>query len=302
VKWLELSIRTTPEYVEPISELFRRYGDRGAVVQQEGDWDPDTTIADLRPPTSVVVSTYVPLDATARNRQAMIDVGIRLISILNPMEPLQERILDEQEWETAWRSHFTLLRIGTRLVIKPTWQEYLPNSREKVMELDPGMAFGTGHHPTTRMCLEELERRVSDGMRVLDMGTGSGILAVAASKLGAQSVVAMDIDTIAVRMARANLRHNGITQMVKVIHGTLPHPQVSNKRFELVTANIIARTIIEKTRLLTDVLAPGGVLVASGILQDQQNEVEKAFHRTPLVILDIRQQDDWVAVLARRSG
>ena len=299
MKWLELSIRATPEYVEPLSELFRRYGEGGVVVEEEGDWDPDNDPDDPGPPTSVVVRTYLPLDVTAHNRRGMIDVGVRLISLLQPMDGLQERVLEEEEWEAAWKAHFTLLRVGKRLVIKPTWQEYSPRAGELVVELDPGMAFGTGHHPTTRMCMEELELRVAPGMRVLDLGTGSGILAIVAAKLGAGSVLALDVDAVAVRAARANLRHNGVSRKIRTFQGTLPHPQAPPGSFHLVVANITATAIAGVAHPLAEVLAPDGVVVASGIIRERQAEAEEALKEV-LVILDRRYDGDWVTLVARR--
>ena len=298
MKWLELSIRTTPEYVEPLSELFRRYGHGGVVVQEEGDWDPDDESREAGPPTSVVVTTYLPLNSTARTRRGMIDVGVRLIALIQPMDGLQERVLDEGEWEAAWKSHFTLLRIGQCLVIKPTWQEYLPEAGEVVVELDPGMAFGTGHHPTTRMCLEELEHRMVPGMRVLDLGTGSGILSIAAAKLGVARVVALDVDAVALRTARGNVRFNGVARKVRTLQGTLPHPGAVPGSFDLVLANITARAIAEVARPLAEVLAPGGVVVASGIIRERQIEAEQALQDV-LAGLDRRYDGDWVTLVAR---
>ncbi|MDP7240528.1 MAG: 50S ribosomal protein L11 methyltransferase [Dehalococcoidia bacterium] len=300
MKWLEFSIRTTPEYVEPISELFRRYGESGVVVEEVGDWDPDATSGELPPPTSVTVRTYIPLDATAQSRREMVDIGVRLISLLQPMGDLEERELDEDEWEAAWKSHFTLLRVGKRLAIKPTWQEYTPADGEEVVELDPGMAFGTGHHPTTRMCLEELERRILPGMRVLDLGTGSAILAVAAAKLGAAEVVALDIAFEVLPVARANVASNGVAQKVRVLGGTLPHEQVQRASFDLVVANITAQAIVDLAYSIADVLAPSGVVAASGILVEYQAGVEEALSNESLEIVERRHDDDWALLVACR--
>jgi len=300
VKWLEFSISTTPEYVEPISELFRRYGESGVVVEEVGDWDPDQVSGELAPPTSVTVRTYIPLDATAQSRREMIDIGVRLISLLQPMGDLEERELEEDEWETAWKSHFTLLRVGKRLVIKPTWQEYTPADGEEVVELDPGMAFGTGHHPTTRMCLEELERRILPGMRILDLGTGSAILAVAAAKLGAAEVMALDIASDVLPVARTNVDSNGVTQKVRVLGGTLPQQQVKQASFDLVVANITAHAIAELAHSIAEVLVPSGVLAASGILVEHQADVEEALSNESLEVVERRYDDDWVLLVAAR--
>jgi ribosomal protein L11 methyltransferase len=298
-KWLELSIRTTPEYVEPLSELFRRYGEGSVVVEEEGDWDPDNDTADPGPPTSVVVKTYMPVDATTVNRRGMIDVGVRLVSLLQPMDGLQGRFLEEEEWENAWKAHFTLLRVGKRLIIKPTWQEYASSGAEVLVELDPGMAFGTGHHPTTRMCLEELEQRVRPGMQILDLGTGSGILAIAAVKLGVASVVALDVDSMAVKAAGENIQYNRVTRKVRLFAGTLPNPKVLPGSMDLVVANITARAIAEVARPIAEALAPGGVLIASGIIMERQADVETALQGV-MVIRERRTDGDWVTLVAER--
>ncbi|MEE8442241.1 MAG: 50S ribosomal protein L11 methyltransferase, partial [Dehalococcoidia bacterium] len=247
------------------------------------------------------VRTYLPMNNTVRSRREMIDVGVRLLSYLQPMEGLKERVLEEEEWEAAWKAHFTLLKIGTRLVIKPTWQEYTSGAEETVVELDPGMAFGTGHHPTTRACLEELERRVVPGMRVLDLGTGSGILSIAAAKLGAGEVIALDVDEGAVRTADANCRYNKVGSMVQILQGTLPHPSAGSGSFDLVVANITAKAIVSAAPALAVVLAPTGVLVASGIIEEHQNEVEQALQGV-LKVLERHYDGDWVTLVAGCSG
>ena len=301
MKWSELSIATLPEYVEPLSEVFRRYGEGGVVVEEQSDWDPDDGPLPPGPPTSVTVRTYLPQDATYRNRKAMIEVGIKLVSLLQPLGELQERFLKEDEWEWAWKSHFTLLRVGRRLVVKASWQEYTPRKKEAVVELDPGMAFGTGHHPTTWMCLEQIEKRVEEGMRVLDLGTGSGILCIAAIKLGAGRAVALDSDSIAVSSARANFRANGLGRRVKLIHGTVPHGQVAAGSFELAVANVTAKVIVDKAQALGDSLAPGGVLVVSGIIQERLGEAEAALAQASLVHLERQQDGDWVTLVMGRG-
>ena len=163
------------------------------------------------------------------------------------------------------------------------------------------MAFGTGLHPTTRMCLEELERRILPGMRVLDLGTGSAILAIAAAKLGAAEVVALDIASDVLPVARANVVSNGVAQRVRVLGGTLPHQRVKLASFDLVVANITAQTIADLAHSIAEVLIPSGVLVASGILVEQQAKVEEALSNEPLEIVERRKDDDWALLVARRG-
>ena len=299
MKWLQLSVRTKPEFVEPVSELFRRYGERDVIVQEEVDWDPDNT-SEMAPPTSVVVMTCLPMDSMTSSRREMIDVGIRLVSILEPGASLEDRVVDEDEWETAWKSRFTIKHIGKRLVLKPTWQAYLPTTDDVVIELDPGMAFGTGHHPTTRMCLEQLERMLIPGMRVLDLGTGSGILAIAAVKLGAGSVVGLDIDEMAVQTARANVEQNR-TCRVRLIHGSLPHSEVQDGEYDLAMANVTAGVVASYAGSLARALRRNGLLIASGILEERRKGVEAALAES-FVVEQSLTDGDWLTVVARKPG
>ncbi len=299
MKWLQLSVRTTPEFVEPVSELLRRYGERDVIVQEEGDWDPDNA-GEMAPPTSVVVMTCLPMDSTTSNRREMIDVGIRLITILEPGASLEDRVVDEDEWETAWKSRFTVKHIGKRLVLKPTWQIYWPAPGDVVIELDPGMAFGTGHHPTTRMCLEQLERLLVPGMRVLDLGTGSGILAIAAIKLGADCVVGLDTDETAVQVARANIEQNGVLR-VRLIHGSLPHSTVQDGEYDLALANVTAGVVASYAGSLARALRGDGLLIASGILEERWEEVEATLGES-FVVEQSLTDGDWLTVVARKPG
>ena len=203
MSWQELSIRVPYEYVEPVSYLFGRYG-RGLSMERVREPGRKRDASDL-----VLMRTYLP--ANSRQRLARIEVGLKLVAILEPMEDLTiTPVPEEQDWESEWRSHFDLLRVGRHLVIKPTWIDYEEGPGDILIELDPGMAFGTGYHPTTYTCLEALEDIVKPGMAVLDVGTGSGILAITAAKLGASRVVALDIDPQAVRAARQNFRRTRV--------------------------------------------------------------------------------------------
>ena len=301
MKWSELSIRTPPEYAEPLSEIFRRYGEGGVAIEEVGDWDPDNDPATLGPPDIVIVRTYLRQDATYRSRRSMIQVGVKLVALLAPLGELQESTMEEGEWLTAWRSHYGLLRIG-RLVIRPSWQEYVLRPGEVMVVQDPGMAFGTGHHPTTRRCLEQLEQRVTSGMSLLDLGTGSGILAIAAVKLGAGSVVALDNDSDAVESARGNSQANGVDTEIKVIHGTLPHSLVSSGGYQLAVANVTAQVIKSKAQPLMDTLTPDGCLVVSGILHERLQEVEKALAGVNATVVEQVIDGDWVTLAVKRGA
>ena len=286
MKWLEFSQQVPPEFVEPVSYLFHRYG-RGTAIEET----PGSELVTLR--------TYLPV--TSRNRRAHIEVGVKLIGKIKPFPSLQTREIEEGEWEEAWKSHFTLLHVGEKVVIKPTWIDYAPSSGEALVELDPGMAFGTGHHQTTCMCLEALENTVRKGDWVLDVGTGSGILGIAALRLGARSVVALDVDLVAVRVARENFRANGYVQEVRLVRGSLPHRLARQRTFNLALANINAHIIRELAPYLATALRPKGVLIASGILEGQANDVRNTLEEHGLRVEQALQQDDWAALVAHKG-
>ena len=276
--WQELSILVPNEYVEPVSYLFTRYG-KGLSMERE---DRDR----------VMLRTY--LLSSSRQRLARIEVGLKLVSILEPLGDMTVTPLkDDEEWQSQWRSHFNLLRVGRQLVIKPSWIEYSPEAGDKVIELDPGMAFGTGYHPTTYTCLEAMEDLLKPGMVVLDMGTGSGILSITAAMLGASRVVALDIDPQAVRAARQNFRRTKVQKLVALTQGSIPHPLAGHGQFDLAVANISARAIRERASHIMETLAPGGHLIASGFMSDQRQEVHDALNELRLTLTQEWSQGEW---------
>ena len=282
--WQEISISVPFEYVEPISYLFDRYG-YGLTREADG-------------PDRIKLRTYLPSDA--RQRYAHIEVGVRLTNILEPIGELTVTPLDnDADWQNAWKSHFHLLKIGQRLVIKPSWIDYEPADGELVIELDPGLAFGTGYHPTTYTCLQAMEQLSRPGMTVLDLGVGSGILTIAAVKLGAARVTALDIDRQAVQAARQNFRRVGIRRQVDLAKGSLPHPQVPADTFDLALANISARGVRERAADLLNALRPDGILIASGIIQEQHQETEQALRQAGFAHIEVWPKEDWITLACR---
>ena len=299
MKWMELSVEAPPEYVEPLAEVFYRYGQGGVAIQERGGHRPDEGEA---PPDSdrVTVKTYVPLDSRAEERRGRIDLAVRLMAHLAPVSSLQESLLEEEEWESAWKQYFHVLRIGKRIVIVPTWRNHEPQETDVVVQLDPGMAFGTGHHPTTRMCLELLENLVRPGIEVLDVGCGSGILSVAAAKLGAAGVLGLEIDKVAAKIARSNVRDNGVQRIARIVQGTMPHAEVRANAYDVAVANISAKVISRLAGDLVSALSRNGALIASGVLVENKDTVTQRLQEAGGEV-ELRHTDaDWVTLVVRR--
>ena len=282
--WQEVSISVPFEYVEPISYLFDRYG-YGLTMEDDG-------------PDLIRLRTYLPSDA--RQRFSHIEVGVKLASILQPLGDLVVTPLDnDADWQNAWKEHFTLLRVGAKLVIKPSWIEYEASEGDVLVELDPGLAFGTGYHPTTYTCLEVLEKFIIPGVDVLDLGCGSGILTIAAVKLGAARVTALDIDPQAVQASRQNFRRTRISHQVALDQGTLPHKLAPAQGFDIAVANISSRGIRERAPDILPTLKPDGILIASGIIDEQHAETETALVQAGYRDLAVWPREDWVTLTCR---
>ena len=300
-KWLELSVYAPREFVEPLTSLFLKYGHAGVAVEEPGGFNPDEGES---PPDSghVRVVTYLPVGPTTRSREGSIDVGVRLMAQLGPVSMLQSRDVDEADWQNAWREHFHILHVGSRTVIVPTWRSYSPSPGDVVIELDPGMAFGTGHHPTTTMCLAALEELVSPGCSVLDLGCGSGILSIAAARLGASDVLALDIDATAAETAAANVRQNGVDAVVTVGEGTLPHLSLRPGGYDIVVANISSTVIGDLAFSIARAARHEGTVVASGVLDHAKGPVVERLEEAGLSVEGVEVDGDWVALRLVRSG
>ena len=301
LKWLELSVSAPPEFVEPLSHIFYRYGHGGVALEQQGGFNPDE--GETASETAwVTLKTYLPINESTDERRNLIDVGVRLVAHVGPVTELVARTVDEDEWQNSWKDHFHVLRVGRRLVVKPTWREYDPRPTDVVIVLDPGMAFGTGHHPTTRSCLEQLERLVAPGASVLDFGCGSGILSIAASKLGASSVLGVEADSSAVRVAKQNARENGVQHNVLVVEGTLPRPEARPGAFDVAVANISAKVVSEASTELVKAVKPGGAVIASGIIVDNKAVVERSMAAAGAALADTIVDGDWVTLVYSTGG
>lgn len=296
--WVELSIDTPAEFVEPLTQVFTEHGEGGVAIELPAGHNPDE--GESAPvPERVTVTTYIPHDNRLEGRYARIDTAVRLVAHVGDVSELRVRVVEEEEWQESWKEHFHALRVGARTVIVPTWRTYEPRVDDVVISLDPGMAFGTGHHPTTRMCLELLERHVQPKDCILDLGCGSGILSIAAAKLGASDVLGLEIDPIAASVAERNVRENGVQDTVTTDEATLPHPKAEANGYDLLVANVSAKVITELAEHIVRVVRSGGTLIFSGILDKQQTEVIERMVALGVQFDEGLTDADWVALVGR---
>ena len=305
--WLELSVVADVEAVEAVSEILGRYAPAGTSVEPAFvlvDEGLGARVDLTRPAT---VRAYVPAADRAAAEATVAEVTTALGHLqafgLRPIGDVQTRLVEEADWADAWKAYFPVLRVGRRIVIRPTWRRHRRQPGDVVLALDPGMAFGTGLHPTTRLCLAALEA-VADrgdvaGARVLDVGCGSGILAIAAVKLGAASAFGVDTDPVAEEATIANARRNRQVRTVKARAGSLPSGLAA---FDVVLANLIAGVLVPLAPALHDELRPGGILLASGIFHDREVDVVAAFDRVGLKVTSRTAEGDWVALEAIRGA
>tara|TARA_B100001245_G_C22883313_1_gene424902 strand:- start:379 stop:1293 length:915 start_codon:yes stop_codon:yes gene_type:complete len=297
-EWVELSVETPPEFVEPLTQVFTEHGEGGVAIDLPGGFNPDEG---EEPPVAerVVVKTYIPHDATLEHRYSRIEVAHSLIAHVGDVSPLQVRVVKEEDWERAWKDHFHPLRVGRSLVVVPTWREreYDPVEGDVVIRLDPGLAFGTGHHPTTRMCLSLVEQYVHGGMHVLDVGCGSGILSIAAIKVGAVRAFGLEIDEMASEAAKRNVNDNGLAASIRIEQASLPHPDVSCEHYDVVVANISSKVIIDLSRDMVAAIKPKGRLLLSGLLDEQAISVVECLSSLGMILEEQQADADWVAMV-----
>lgn len=312
MEWIELTIHTTTTGADLVSEALMQEGATGTMVEDRADI-PDPTkpngiweIIDPKlieaMPEDVLVHAWFEPDASFADKlqalrlrmtelasSATLDMGSLDIGTAN---------VHDEDWSEVWKKFYKPFRAGHHLVVKPTWELYDAQPGDKVIEIDPGMAFGSGTHETTGMCMELLEDALHGGERVIDVGTGSGILAIGAALLGAKEVTAIDIDPMAVKVARENIEHNGLQDKMTALEGNLlDHLDVT---CELCVANIIADVICMFAAPLNDHIVPGGLFICSGIIKEREQDVVDALTAADYTILDIRRKGEWVAMLSRR--
>ena len=310
MQWIEVNVAVTHEAVEAVADMLTSIGSKGVAIEDpqlindlrnSGTWEL-CDIPEQENTEVVTVSAYYADDEKLEKRLAEIDEQLALI---------EERIgkyrfgntrfrkVSEQDWANEWKQYFHVTHVGKSLVIKPSWEKYAPKEGEHVIEIDPGMAFGTGTHHTTNMMMERLEKVITLDSTVFDVGTGSGILAIAAAMLGAKSVKAVDIDGVAVRVAKENVADNGLSDQIEVREGDLLHG--TEGKADVIIANIIADIVIMLLQDIPQKLNDDGVLLASGIIEERMPDVEAAAQAQGLYVDAVDHRGGWVVMQMKKK-
>ncbi len=302
MEWTDIQLTVSKHDAEHAEAIATLVAEGGIYIEDYSDLEIEVeNIAHVdlieqelldKPRDIVIVHLYVAPET--QPEATMADLSARLTAAEIPFTLGAEGV-QQEDWQNGWRKYYHPRDIGTRLAIVPSWQEY-DTDRVKLL-LDPGLAFGTGGHETTSLCLEQLDARIKGGERVLDIGTGSGILAIAALKLGAASAQGVDIDPVSVRTAGENAALNGVADQLEVLVGDLSDK--ASGKYEIILANIVADAIISLSAAVPALMAEGGVFIASGIIDTRKDEVIAALGQNGLQVTDVYEQRGWVCLACR---
>lgn len=300
--WIEIGLRINAEAQEAATEILYKYGAQGLWLVEQGK--------------RVFLKTYFPETDFSKEKLAILKEQLETLAQfdLDPgnVELVTEKVF-EADWANSWKEYFYPEKISKNFVVKPTWREYQPQSTEKVIQIDPGMAFGTGTHPSTYLAITALEETLEKIMgfksialpdsNMLDVGTGSGILAIAAAMLGMPKITALDIDSVAIQVAKENIKQNRVQKQVDVLRSDLVQRVVDKgQTFQLVTANIIAEIILQLIVDLPLVLNPDGFFLASGIVSTRFSDVHTALLNRGFRLVRIFKEGEWIALIAQFVG
>ncbi|EJA6605645.1 50S ribosomal protein L11 methyltransferase [Clostridioides difficile] len=309
--WIEVTIKTTTEAVEPITNILYEQGAGGAVIEDpkdflfqkknELDWDyVEEEVFKKNEEDDVLIKTYV---SEEKNVMEFVEIikqkvlGLKDFGIDIGEGSVSLDQVNEADWANAWKAYYKATKVGQRVVVKPTWEDYAMQEGDLIIELDPGMAFGTGTHETTSMCIRELEKYVNKDSKVFDIGCGSGILAIAAAKLGAKEVVAVDLDEVAVKVAKENVLENKVEKSVSVMHGNLT--DVIKDKADVIVANIIADIIKILAKDVQNFMKEDAIFISSGIILDKVEEVKESLIENGFEIVEVQKLGEWSAIVSK---
>ncbi|MCZ0704015.1 ribosomal protein L11 methyltransferase [Natronobacillus azotifigens] len=311
MKWSELCIHTTNEAVEPISNILHEAGASGVVIEDAEDLlkERSTELGEMYeldpkdyPEEGVMLKAYLPMNSFLGETVEQIKQAINNLLVYNIDLGLNHITLsevNEEEWATAWKKYYKPVKISEKITITPTWEDYSPvSSDEIIIELDPGMAFGTGTHPTTVLSIQALEKYVQPGQTIIDVGTGSGVLSIAAALLGANQIYAYDLDEVAVKSAKINSKLNKVDDRIVCKQNNLL-TNVTHQP-DIIVANILAEIILRFVTEAYQILKPGGIFITSGIIQAKKQSVKDALTEAGFEILEVNQMEDWASIMARK--
>lgn len=311
MKWSELSIHSTQEAVEPISNILHEAGASGVVIEDPEDlvkvWDTSfgetyELNPDDYPEEGVIIKAYMPVNSFLGEtvdeiKEAINNLMLYDIDLGRNAVTISE--VNEEEWAVAWKKYYKPVRISDLITVSPSWEDYEAEEGEIVVELDPGMAFGTGTHPTTKMCIQAVEKVIRPGDTMIDVGTGSGVLSIAAAKLGAARVIAFDLDDVAVKAAKLNVKLNKVQDVVTAkTNNLLDNVQ---EKADIVTANLLAEIILRFPEQAVNVVKPGGYFIASGIIKAKSSQVQESLIEHGFSIEEAMETEDWVALIAKNG-
>ncbi|ARJ40295.1 ribosomal protein L11 methyltransferase [Sporosarcina ureae] len=313
MKWSEVSVHTTHEATEAVANILHEAGASGVVI--EDSEEPGKERVDQYgeiyaldkgdfPIEGVIIKAYLPvtsfINETVENLELEIE-GLRQFSLNPGRFTIGITEVDEEDWANSWKQYFHPVKISKRFTIVPTWEEYTPvESDELIIELDPGMAFGTGTHPTTVLCLQALEKYLQPDQMIVDVGTGSGVLAIGAALLGAKHITALDLDEVAVRAAQENVTYNDADDRITVLKGNLLDS--IEEPPDMIIANILAEVIMSFSQDAYQLVKPGGLFITSGIIGAKRDEVRNDLMAQGFEILETVLMEDWVAIIARKGS
>ncbi|MGL5149608.1 MAG: 50S ribosomal protein L11 methyltransferase [Clostridium sp.] len=308
-KWIEVRVITKSEALEPISGIFYGLDCKGVAIEDPNDilgreqgpltWDfADINILEHKGEAAVVKAYFSEED----NMENVLSYVEEKINELKEMgldlgeAKVEHEEMFEEDWANNWKKYYKPTKVGEKIVVKPIWEEYKEENGELVVNLDPGMAFGTGTHETTRMCIQALERYVEKDSTVFDVGCGSGILAIAAAKLGAKKAVGVDLDPVAVESSLENVKYNDLNN-IEVLYGNLV--EVIEGKADIVVANIIAEIICILCGDVQKVLKQGGYFITSGIIHDRVEMVTDKLNETGFEVLEVNKDGEWNCIVAK---